>query len=178
MNTRPHITCRKLGISELDYLHQYLLRLGEETRRRFEPHPFDIDGIKQFYAYNEALTAYIAEDILQNEIIAYALIKQGMLQHDRERLMQYGQFDPGNGDGYCTFAPSVADNWQHKGIGSMLFTHIVTDLKNKEITKIILWGGVQEGNAAAVNFYKKAGFRTLGSFEYNGSSLDMMLDII
>lgn len=144
-----------MPVSELDYLQHYLIRLGEETRRRFEPHPFNIDGVKQFYSCNNGLTAYIAEDHLQNEIIAYALIKEGILQHDRERLMQYKQFDPGNGPDCCTFAPSVADKWQHKGIGSMLFKHIVADVKNKGIAKIILWGGVQEGNAAAVGFYKR-----------------------
>ncbi|WP_405658683.1 GNAT family N-acetyltransferase [Streptomyces sp. NBC_01166] len=46
-------------------------------------------------------------------------------------------------------------------------------------TRIILWGGVLAGNARAIRYYEKNGFRPVGSFaSADGSlSLDMMLDL-
>jgi GNAT superfamily N-acetyltransferase len=158
-----------------DALVHYLNQLSEATRQRFEPHPFDRDGVLNFHKSYEGLLAYVAEDLSQQEIIAYAVIKHGCLEHDKERLMSYDGINLDEGS--CTFAPSVADKWQSRGIGKLLFHYILNDLKVAGISKIILWGGVQAGNNKAVNFYRKMGFTTLGSFEYNGSNLDMLLEI-
>jgi ribosomal protein S18 acetylase RimI-like enzyme len=38
-------------------------------------------------------------------------------------------------------------------------------------------GGVQSDNENAINFYTKAGFKMLGSFEHFGTNYDMMLTI-
>jgi GNAT superfamily N-acetyltransferase len=161
--------------TDLDALVHYLHQLSEATRQRFEPHPFDRDAVINFYNTYEGLQAYVAEDLSQQQIIAYAIIKHGCLQHDKERLMSYG--DINLDEASCTFAPSVTDQWQGKGIGKLLFHFILSDLKAAGINKIILWGGVQAGNNNAVNFYRNMGFKTLGAFEYNGSNLDMLLEI-
>ncbi len=172
---QKQLLCRELLTTDLHALHQYLQQLNDETRKRFAPHSFEMDDIFHFYNTDAGLTAYIAEDATQSSIIAYAILKDGYLLHDRERLESYGLQT--NDTTCCTFAPSVADNWQSKGIGKMLFYHIVTELKRKGIKQIILWGGVQASNKKAVNFYHKMGFQTLGTFEYNGANLDMALDL-
>ena len=174
-NQHQQILCRELATTDIHALHQYLQQLGDETKKQFGPHSFEIDALIHFYNADAGLTAYIAEDTVQGSIIAYAILKNGCLLHDRERLESYGLQT--NDTNCCTFAPSVADNWQSKGIGKTLFNHIVANLKGRGIKKIILWGGVQASNKKAMNFYRKMGFQTLGTFEYNGANFDMALDL-
>jgi diamine N-acetyltransferase len=169
------IVCRKLTPEDIDALVNYLSQLSPETKSRFGPHAYDKAAVENFYRDNTDVTGYIAETNSPKQIIAYSLIKNGCLWHDYDRIKNYG-FQI-NAEECCTFAPSVADEWQSKGIGKMLFNFILADINNSGIKKMILWGGVQASNERAVNFYTKAGFRSLGMFEYNGSNLDMMLEI-
>jgi diamine N-acetyltransferase len=174
-NTNPAITCREFSPDDLDMLVHYLHHLSHETKSRFGPHAFDIQGLINFYTSNNTIHGFIAEDISCKEIIGYAVIKKGMLEHDRSRLMQYGY--PELDSRCCTFAPSVTDKWQGKGVGKILFQYVVDYCRELQLDKIILWGGVQSTNGRAVNFYKLSGFVTLGTFEYYGSNLDMVLAI-
>ena len=105
-------------------------------------------------------------------VVAYAPVKRGYLEHDRLRLEAYGLSLNQHKD--CTFAPSVADAWQGLGLGGKLFDFIQTELQVRGIKRVILWGGVQASNAAALRFYEKMGFRVLGGFEYEGKNWDMV----
>ena len=165
---------RELVAADLDGLLFYLHHLSNETKSRFGPHAFDKDAVITFYNDDE-LKGYVAEDKTSNTIIAYAIIKKGILFHDNNRLSGYNY--SGIEKDSCTYAPSVADEWQGKGIGKLMFAYIQDNCKNDGIKKIILWGGVQCKNERAVNFYKKVGFVTLGIFEYNGFNQDMLLEI-
>ena len=156
-------------------LVHYLHHLSDETKSRFGPHAFDMPGLIDFYNSSNTIHGFIAEDIPCREIIGYTVIKEGVLEHDRGRLAQYGY--PNLDNKCCTYAPSVADKWQGKGIGKMLFQFILGYCEQLQIDKIILWGGVQSTNERAVNFYKQLGFVTLGTFEYNGLNQDMVLAI-
>ena len=118
---------------------------------------------------------YIAENSDNNRIIAYAIIKKGYLLYDASRLSSYGLHLSEKSD--CTFAPSVADAWQSRGMGSKLFEYILQDIRQKGFTRMILWGGVQSNNEKAVQFYLKYGFRVLGEFEYKGRNYDMIKEI-
>ena len=169
------VVLRKLTANDLDALLYYLHHLSDETKKRFGSHPFNRESIYNFYFQWEEMTGYVAEETGQSTIIAYSIIKNGCLAHDFERLNNYGLLL--DNKACCTFAPSVADKWQSRGIGKSLFNFILNDLRAKGIKKIILWGGVQTGNEKAVNFYTKAGFKTLGVFEYNGFNLDMLLEM-
>ena len=169
-----NIFCRKLDSSDLDGLLKYLHHLSAETKSRFGPHPFDAASVIDFYKADD-VTGYIAEEKLSNLIIAYAIVRKGILYFERERLLHYNYFDLDKD--CCTYAPSVADNWQGKGIGKLLFFYIADDCKNQNIKRIILWGAVQSSNERAVNFYKKLGFKALGRFEYNGFNEDMILEL-
>lgn len=169
-----NILFRKLVAADIDGLLHYLYHLSNETKSRFGPHAFDKDSVTNFYNA-EDVKGYVAENKTGNTIIAYAIIKKGILSHDSNRLRGYNY--PAIEKGCCTYAPSVADEWQGKGIGKLMFRYILEDCKNNGIEKIILWGGVQCTNERAVNFYTKAGFVTLGIFEYNGFNQDMLLEI-
>ena len=169
------VILRKLNSKDFDNLFDYLQKLSRDTKRRFGPHPFDKQSIIDFYENAEIHLGYIAISFDTKEIVAYSIIKMDYLHHDSFRLQTYGMTLDSQID--CTFAPSVADEWQGCGIGNALFHFILSDLKCQQFKRIILWGGVQTDNSNAINFYKKNGFKTLGQFTYNGENNDMVLEI-
>ena len=160
--------------SDFDALLFYLHNLSIETKNRFGPHAFDADSVIQFYN-NKGVTGFVATVANSNTIIAYFIIKDGLLHFESERLKNYHYSNIENDS--CTYAPSVADEWQGKGIGKLMFYHILDDCRQRFIKRIILWGGVQNTNEKALQFYKKLGFVTLGQFKYNGQNQDMLLEI-
>jgi len=158
--------------SDLAGLVDYLAHLSPTTRQRFGPHPFDEAAILRFYSDPFDVWGFLAKSAETGAIVAYAPVKRGYLEHDRPRLEAYGLSLSQHMD--CTFAPSVADDWQGQGLGGQLFNFIQTELQARGIRRVILWGGVQTSNADALRFYGKMGFRVLGGFEYEGGNWDMV----
>jgi len=169
------VLLRRLNPDDFERLFQYLQELSPETTKRFGPHPFDTTSIVDFYGNFENLIGYIGLNNGTGEIIAYSIIRLGYLQHDSFRLLAYGLTPDNQTD--CTFAPSVADQWQSQGVGNRLFQFILSEMKTLGMKRIILWGGVQCDNQKAVNYYLRNGFRMLGQFETNVQNYDMVLDI-
>jgi GNAT superfamily N-acetyltransferase len=169
------IILSRIELIDFEQLTKYLQDLSNQTKFRFGPHPYDLHSIANLYNSSENYIGYIGRDFLTMEIIAYSIIKIGYLEHDSLRLKSYGIDLNQNLD--CTFAPSVADNWQGLGIGNKLFQFIISDLTSRNIKRVILWGGVQVSNETAVNYYLKNGFKILGSFEYNGDNFDMIFEL-
>ena len=166
---------RRLDKGDFDNLSAYVNSLSPETKKRFGPHAFDKQSMVEFYRDNDLRIGYIALDLETGAIVAYAIIKRGVLEHDRIRLESYGLIPDQEQD--STFAPSVADNRQGQGIGSSLLQFIIADLKTREINRIILWGGVQADNERAIQYYQRNGFTRLGHFEHNGGNYDMILTL-
>lgn len=166
---------KKLEHSDLDRLCSYLEKLGSETRRRFGPHGFDRNSLENLFIQQQDFLGYVATNDENNEIIAYCVLKKGYLEHDSFRFHSYGLTLDHATD--CTFAPSVAEEWQGKGVGGELTNFIIGDLKEMGFRRILLWGGVQSDNHQALRYYEKLGFRRLGQFEYFGMNDDMCLDM-
>ena len=175
VKNKSQVCLRRLHSNDHDHLFDYLQGLSAKTKERFGPHGFDKQSVIEFYQHSNEYRGYIAEDLLTQRIVAYSIVKIGCLQHDRFRLQSYNLLLNNQTD--CTFAPSVADLWQGYGIGNALFQLILSDLQQKGIKRMFLWGGVQSNNEKAINFYLKIGFKRLGQFEYNGLNDDMILDI-
>ena len=169
------VLLRRLNAGDFDKLVDYFQRLSPDTIKRFGPHRFDKQSIVDVYEHSTEYKGYLAQDIDTSEIIAYSIIKTGYLEHDCSRLQSYGLTPDNKTD--CTFAPSVADDWQSLGVGNSLFNFILSDLKADGIKRILLWGGVQSDNLKAVNYYVKNGFRIVGEFQYNGPNYDMILEL-
>jgi diamine N-acetyltransferase len=169
------VLLKQLETADLEMLCNYFIHLSTETKNRFGPHNFDLENLQKLYQVPGEYFGYIALDDTQSKIIAYSVIKMGFLDHDSQRLRSYGLILNPFTD--CTFAPSVADEWQSQGIGNALFHFILEHLKTAGIQRIILWGGVRSNNIKAVNYYLKNGFYQLGQFEYQGLNTDMILDI-
>ena len=174
-NNEKRVRLCRLTLDDHEELFDYLQQLSTETKKRFGPHSFDKQSIIDLYKNLEQYIGYVVHDILTGKIIAYSIIKIGYLQHDCIRLQSYGIHPDNNTD--CTFAPSVADEWQCLGIGNALFQFVLSEIKKLGIERIILWGGVQADNGKAINYYNKNGFKIVGQFEYNGLNYDMALDI-
>lgn len=169
------ITCRQWLASDLSNLLSYLLHLNEETKTRFGPHPFTKEALEQVYHHPD-YTGFILVENNSTFIIGYAIVKMGYLEHDLPRLHSY-HLQP-NHSTDATFAPSLADDWQGKGIGKILWDYTKQHLLQHQKQRVILWGGVQADNIVAVNYYNKIGFLTIGSYEYNGkNNLDMVCTI-
>jgi ribosomal protein S18 acetylase RimI-like enzyme len=161
------ITIRLLQKDDEERLFNYFSQLSAESKSRFGPHLFDRETVR--YIVNEQggnIFRYVALD-KQQEIVAYMLIKKGMLEGEQYRLRQNNvAFEEAL---FCTYAPSVADAWQSSGLGSAMYRVIEQDIRDKTPYRfIILWGGVQATNAKAIGFYQKQGFQQIGSFWYDG----------
>jgi len=154
-------------------LVHYLNNLGEEAKRRFGPHTFSRQGIIDFYTNHPLHHGYVALSG-GSSIVAYCTLRMGYLPADRPRLQTYNLKLQENT--VATYAPSVADGWQGKGLATAMLRHLMQLCKSqKNVHNLLLWGGVQATNHKAIAFYQKNGFKVIGQFEYNGPNLDMML---
>lgn len=164
---------RRLQHADVPNLLAYLHSFSDQTLSRFAPHDFTQAAIEQFYHPYEPHFGYIANEMNQENIVAYFIIRKGVLIHDISRLQSYGLELNDSSD--FSFAPSVADAYQNRGIGTPFLQFIIRDVKSIGAKRLILWGGVQNNNHQAIRFYTKNGFEVLGQFEYNGWNTDMML---
>ncbi len=154
-----------------DAMCAYFARLSNQTRRYFGPHAFDRQTVIDRVCSGDLL-GFVAIDQVNGELAAYTVVKPGYLDFEMERLASYGLVFDGESD--YTIAPSVADAYQSKGLGSRFFAFVLAQLRDRDGKKVVLWGGVQTENTRAYHFYLKQGFEVLGEFEHNGRNVDML----
>ncbi|MEN9569187.1 MAG: hypothetical protein RL172_418 [Bacteroidota bacterium] len=164
LNNQP-LCIRQLTGKDTHALFAYVNTLSAESRSRFMPHPFDIHHC--FLVCNGLLhqvTAFIAETAA-GQIVAYMLLKEGLNSGEQQRLQQLYVVA---GQPCCTFAPSVADAWQGKGLGAAMYPLLEAFIIAHTAYRVmVLWGGVQAGNQKARHYYKKLGYQYAGTFWYN-----------
>jgi len=173
------ITLRPLQPDDAIRLGDYFRSLSAETRARYGPHPFDqetANAICARIATDDVLriTAIVAQDA-DTRIIGYFLLKRGVWEGDSKRYEALGIPLASATD--CTLAPSVSDDYQNLGLGSILMGHVLQIARRIGRKRMVLWGGVQATNSRAVHFYTKAGFRKVGEFFNDKPNLDMILDL-
>jgi len=178
--TGERLTLRPLQPEDSIRFGDYLCGLSEMTRAFYGPHPFNretADAICASLNHSDVLrmTATLS-DSGEERTIAYALLKLGVLAADAQRYERLGR--PLNADTDATLAPSVADDFQSKGVGSLVMNHLLHAAGILGRTRIVLWGGVQARNARAIHFYTKWGFHKVGEFYDNElDNYDMILDL-
>lgn len=154
---------RLLNPDDSESLYNYVQLLSADSRSRFGPHLFDRQTIISICEQPaNDMQRFVAVDDTSDLIVAYMLIKHGMIEADQQRYAKRNQiFDHSS---TVTFAPSVADAWQSTGLGTAMNAQIEEVLRRGGVRHMVLWGGVQATNTKAVNFYKKNGYQFIASF--------------
>src|SRR4030095_1481173 len=98
------VQIRSLEQEDLARLHNYLQLLSLESRSRFGPHSFDRPTLNAIFDHTgSTIQRYVAIDVTENNIVAYMLICQGMIEAGQQRFSGRNQyFDPVT---TVTFAP-------------------------------------------------------------------------
>lgn len=153
---------RPLRKSDESALGDYFTGLSERTRRVYGPHRFDRDtaaAICRDMDTPEGNAHLRLVAVAGGTIVGYFILCLFLRPPDQNR--RYAFLNP---DLTCTLAPSVADAWQDKGLGSRLMAYTLEAARVFGKKTMVLWGGVRAENVRAVHFYTKFGFRTCGEF--------------
>jgi GNAT superfamily N-acetyltransferase len=169
---------RPLIVQDVHLLVGFLKGLSIETRRLST---FDGYGLEQARALIDAINRYdklrLVVQNAQQRIVGLIEFSFDLPDRDRERFNKSGVRL--NKDHDCRFGPTLADDYQSKGLGSGLFPLINEIALRFGKDRIILWGGVLTNNIRAINYYEKHGFKKLKTYvDSDGmEKLDMILEL-
>ena len=166
---------RPLKADDTSILGTYFLSLSDETKSFYAPHPFDQETTDRLCTEVDNDQTLRILGIVNETVIAYFILTLSIREGDKNRFMNYGILLNSNTD--CLVAPSVADNNQNTGIGSLVMTHALDVLRLLGKKRVILQGGVQQRNERAVHFYRKFGFETVGAFTTRIENYDMITEL-
>lgn len=175
------IVFRSLDASDASIFFAYLQGLSEKTKSRFRPHPLDKATAKalcaEIYCADTIRLLATLKSGTEEEIIAYFVLLLGVREPELERYQKAGiRLDPASD---CTLAPSVGDEYQDKGLGSLMMRHLITIALRLGRRRMVLMSGTHETNPRAIHFYEKHGFKEISSFEKppGYKNYDMLLEI-
>ncbi len=155
---------RPLTGEDAEPLGNYFLGLSPETRRLYGPHAFDQKTADHLCgAVGRDNTIRMIAIKADHQIIGYFILQLGVRDSDRKRYAGYGIELADDTD--CLLAPSIADDYQTQGLGSLMLLHCFEVMKQCGRRRMILMGGVREENTRARNFYTKFGFEAIGEFD-------------
>lgn len=169
---------RPLESTDVEQLTKFLEGLSQETRRLSTFPSFDISAAKEMC---EAINRYdklrFVLELPSKEIIGLFEFSFDIPETDIKRFSDRGITI--NSETDCRFGPTLADDYQNQGIGSLIFPHIANIAKKFGKKRIILWGAVLADNTRAIKFYEKHGFKNMGIFTNKDGlkALDMLLQI-
>jgi GNAT superfamily N-acetyltransferase len=170
---------RPLRSDDARILGNYFLSLSQETRSLFAPHPFDQETANKLCAEIDSMRdlrmVTLVEEKGQEQIVAYFITRFYIGESSAKRYKEWGILLNGQTD--CEIAPSVADDYQKTGLGSLVMTHLTKLLQELGYKRMILIGGVQQRNTHAIRFYEKFGFRVAAEFTTRVSNYDMIADL-
>lgn len=169
---------RPLLHSDIEELTTFLKKLSTETRR-----------LSTFDSYNKTTATELCNSISKYDKLRFVLESQdkqiiGLIEFTLdiprgviETYLNYGiTLDI---DSTCRFGPTLSDEYQSKGLGSLIFPYITKVAKLLDMKYIILYGGVLADNLRAIKYYEKHGFKMVGKFynEEGIENLDMILNL-
>ncbi|MFI9600012.1 GNAT family N-acetyltransferase [Streptomyces sp. NPDC052043] len=157
----------------------FLDPLSSETRRLSTFDGYDLATARELC---DAIARYdklrlVLEDVPSSRIVGLAEFSLDLTPGDIARYQEAGIRLAETTD--CRFGPTLADDYQGRGVGTLVLPLVTEVARLLGRTRIILWGGVRANNPRAIRYYEKNGFQSVGFFaEADGSlSLDMMLDL-
>ena len=172
------LTLRPLQHSDIEKLTTFLKNLSPGTRKLSTFDSYDSVTAKELC---DAISKYDKlRFVLENqskEIIGLIEFTLDIPENVLEQYKGYGiDLDI---DNTCRFGPTLADYYQSKGLGSLLFPIVIKIVELLDKKYIILYGGVFTDNTRAIKYYEKHGFRVVGrcTDENGRESVDMILNI-
>lgn len=173
-------TLRPLCKDDGQLLGAYFMGLSEVTTQLYAPHPFDQATADSLCAELDSIVNLRMLAIAEREggarVIAYFIVHFGVGEPDMKRYAAVDIELDTTTD--CELAPSVADDDQSTGVGSLVMGHLVPLLRAAGRKRLLLMGGVKTENVRAIHFYEKFGFRAVGKFAIQGRPcIDMIADL-
>jgi GNAT superfamily N-acetyltransferase len=179
LNSGEGIIFRVLRADHGALLGRYFEGLSDETRGLFGPHPLTMDEAHTLCAeidYPHTLRFIaLADSGKQLAIVAYLILILGVRNNDQTRYQDRGMLLDERFD--CTLAPSVADAYQNRGLGTALMPKVLDVARRLGRKRVVLWEGTQASNLRAIHFYEKFGFQTVGKFSTQVENYDMILNL-
>ncbi|MFE5615760.1 GNAT family N-acetyltransferase [Streptomyces sp. NPDC056543] len=179
----PHdgsdVVLRPLTHADAERLAEFLDSLSSASRRFSTFDGYDLAAARELC---DAIARYdklrlVLEDVPSGRIVGLLELSLALTPTDIARYQDAGIRLAETTD--CRFGPTLADDYQGRGVGTLAFPFVTEVARLLGRTRIILWGGVRADNPRAIRYYEKNGFRRAGSFtEADGSvSLNMILDL-
>lgn len=172
------ITLRPLNRSDIERLTTFLENLSTETRRLSTFDSYDkVTAIELCNAISKYDKLRFVLENQREEIVGLLEFTLDIPQKVKDKYATYGlTLDT---DYACRFGPTLADEYQSKGLGTLIFPYIVKVAKLLGKIHIILYGGVLADNTRAIRYYKKHGFEITGKYisDNGDENLDMILNI-
>ncbi|MFD7610936.1 GNAT family N-acetyltransferase [Streptomyces sp. NPDC059828] len=172
------VVFRPLARADAERLAGFLEGLSPESRRFSTQDGYDLVAARELC---DAIARYDKLRLVLEEAPAGRIV--GLLEFSLDLhpddIARYQEADIPLAATDCRFGPTLADDYQGKGVGTHVFPLIADVARRLGRKRIILWGGVLAGNPRAIRYYEKSGFRPVGTFaEADGTrSLDMLLDL-
>ena len=173
-------TLRPLEAGDGGILGAYFLGLSPGTRALYGPHAMDRDTADALCASVSSTDVIRFVAVLPGDgVIAYSILMPGLTDGEKERYPRAGvDADPARD---CLVAPSVADSWQGRGVGTPCLRHLISVARRLGRRRLLLMGGVYKDNGRAIRLYEKCGFRAVGAFlageDGKRPAQDMCLDL-
>ena len=171
------IIIRLLEPTDATKLTAYFNGLSEQTKQYFAPHSFIEETVRHICKTlnpNE-IVRLVAVSADGQKIIAYLLLLAGATPSDMARYQSLGITLTTEID--YSIAPSITDAYQSRGLGNHLMKKALAIARAMQKQRIILWGGVQDRNRRAMQYYQKYGFVQVGQFENEVLNYDMYLSL-
>ncbi|WP_067797519.1 GNAT family N-acetyltransferase [Actinomadura formosensis] len=170
---------RPLAHADAAHLARFLEALSPESRRLSTFDGYDFAAARELCA---AIARYdklrlVLEEVRSGRIVGLLEFSLDLTSADIARYREAGVRLAETTD--CRFGPTLADDYQDRGVGTLIFPLVTEVARRLGRTRIILWGGVLGDNPRAIRYYEKNGFQPVGSFigEDGLRSLDMILDL-
>ena len=171
-------TIRPLEKSDVSGIATFLQNLSVRTRQFSTFDGYDVEMAQELC---EAIARYdklrFVVETSSHQIVGLLEFSFDIVDYDIQRYRLYKlELNP---ETDCRFGPTLADDYQNKGIGSLVMPFITNVARDFGQKRIILWGGVFVENTRAIRFYEKNGFKRVGIFknENEVEVMDMILEL-